>query len=130
GERAMKRAFSYSAGERGRNRVRIGTDRRTGVLYIAWMEDGPRSGNPSSTGTGKCGTTGSLARSEAAGDVRPDESQDAGGGVRRRLAGRGAAGARGAEGLRRADKAPSTRSMNSEHAETQNSRKLGSAYGS
>ena len=35
----MKKAFSYSAGERGRNRVRIGTDRRTGMLYIAWMED-------------------------------------------------------------------------------------------
>jgi integrase len=36
----MKKAFSYSAGERGRNRVRIGTDRRTGILYIAWMEEG------------------------------------------------------------------------------------------
>jgi integrase len=36
----MKKAFSYSAGERGRNRVRIGTDNRTGVLYIAWMDEG------------------------------------------------------------------------------------------
>lgn len=35
-----KRAFSYSAGERGRNRVRVGTDRRTGILYMAWMEHG------------------------------------------------------------------------------------------
>jgi integrase len=36
----MKKAFSYSAGERGRNRVRVGTDPRTGMLFIAWMEDG------------------------------------------------------------------------------------------
>jgi integrase len=35
----MKKAFSYSAGERGRNRVRVGTDRRTGILYMAWMEE-------------------------------------------------------------------------------------------
>ena len=40
--RTKRRRRSYSAGEWGRNRVRIYTDPRTGVIQIEWREDGRR----------------------------------------------------------------------------------------
>ena len=41
--RTRRRRRSYSAGEWGRNRVRIFPDPRTGVIQIEWREDGRRT---------------------------------------------------------------------------------------
>ena len=41
--RTRRRRRSYSAGEWGRNRVRVFPDPRTGVIQIEWREDGRRT---------------------------------------------------------------------------------------
>ena len=40
--RTKRRRRSYSAGERGRNRVRIFPDPKTGLIQIEWRDDGRR----------------------------------------------------------------------------------------
>ncbi len=40
--RARRGRRSYSAGEWGRNRVRVFPDRRTGIMQVQWCEDGRR----------------------------------------------------------------------------------------
>ena len=40
--RTKRRRRGYSAGERGRNRVRVFPDPKTGLIQIEWREDGHR----------------------------------------------------------------------------------------